>query len=547
MLYWSRRIKAFQSEKSMNAVKGVIGDRNGLELSRSTPSDGSDPIGSSAEPFATQHLLPDLKRHTISGGVITMSAQGAKFVMSLVATVALARLLTPRDFGLIAMVTGVTGFLTVFRHAGLATPTIQREHITQAQVANLFWVNLGVSGLCTLIVAALAPVLAWFYHDSRLIAITLCLSTTFLIGGFRVQHLALLRRQLRFKAIAVIEVGSMALGVAVGIAMALLGFGAWSLVGMSLATELGSFIFTGSLSPWRPSWPSRQSGVRPLLAFGAHQTAASLLFSMARNCDALLIGRFYGAAALGLYSRGGALVIRPLEQFLLPINAVFLPTLSRLQSQPARYRSTFLRLYEAIALVTLFFTSLLLPLSYPLTLVLLGSKWERASVIFGGFTLLAIQIPLANVANWLLTSQGRGKDIFYQTAIASALTVGSFVAGLPFGPVGVAISFSISGLLLRLPILYYNVGRKGPVSTKDLWVRFFWHVPLWIIMFAATWWAQHLVADRPPWMQLLICLPVGAAIGVIFICVARPQRRVALHLGQSLLEFLNKRQKNTTT
>ena len=138
----------------MNAVKGTVGDRNGLELSRTLSSAGSDPIGSSAEPFATQHLLPDLKRHTISGGVITMSAQGAKFVMNLVATVALARLLTPRDFGLIAMVASVTGFLTVFRHAGLATPTIQREHITQAQVANLFWVNLGVSGLCTVIVAA---------------------------------------------------------------------------------------------------------------------------------------------------------------------------------------------------------------------------------------------------------------------------------------------------------------------------------------------------------------------------------------------------------
>src|SRR6476620_10565029 len=186
--------EAFQSEKNMNALKRTVADRNGSELSRSLPADGSDPIGrSSAEPFATQHLLSDLKRHTISGGVITMSAQGAKFAMNLVATVVLARLLTPRDFGLIAMVTGFTAFLTVFRHAGLATPTIQRDHITQAQVTNLFWVNLGVSGLCTVIVAALAPVLAWFYHDSRLISITLCLSTTFLIGGFRVQHLALLR------------------------------------------------------------------------------------------------------------------------------------------------------------------------------------------------------------------------------------------------------------------------------------------------------------------------------------------------------------------
>src|SRR6185503_15841536 len=122
--------------------------------------------------------------------------------------------------GLVAMVTAVTGFLTIFKHAGLATPTIQREQITQAQVSNLFWVNLAVSGVCSLITAALAPVLAWFYHDARLVPITLALSSTFIIGGFRVQHLALLRRQLRFKALAIIDVGSMALGVAVGIVMA---------------------------------------------------------------------------------------------------------------------------------------------------------------------------------------------------------------------------------------------------------------------------------------------------------------------------------------
>ena len=234
------------------------------------------------------------------------------------------------------MVTAVTGFLVVFRHAGLAIPTIQREKITQAQVSNLFWVNLAVSGMCTLIVAALAPVLAKFYRDSQLIPITLALSLTFLVGGFRVQHLALLRRQLRFWSLALIDVGSMAIGTSIGIIMALMHFGAWSLVGLSLGTEIGSFVLTGSVSRWRPDWPSKGSGVRPLLTFGAHQTAASLIFSVARGCDTLLIGRFFGAAAVGLYSRGAALVIRPLEQFLLPINAVFLPALSRLQSQPSQ-------------------------------------------------------------------------------------------------------------------------------------------------------------------------------------------------------------------
>jgi O-antigen/teichoic acid export membrane protein len=526
----------------MNGVTTqVVRDLDESRSDHTVTSPGKDAQTASTSHFGTAHLLSDLKRHTVSGGIVTGAAQIAKFVLNLAATVVLARLLTPRDFGLVAMVTAVTGFLTIFRHGGLATPTIQREHITQAQVSNLFWVNLAVSGLCTLITAALAPVLAKFYHDPRLVPITLALSTTFLIGGFRVQHLALLRRQLRFKALAIIDVGSMALGVAVGIIMALMQFRYWSLVGSSLATELGSFILTGSMSRWRPDWPSRNSGVRPLLAFGMHQTAANLIFSIARNSDTLLIGRVYGAAAVGLYTRGAALVIRPLEQFLMPINAVFLPTLSRLQSHPARYRSTFLRLYEAIALVTLFSSGILLALSHPITLVLLGRKWEPVSVILAGFTFLAMYTPLAYAANWLLTSQGRGKDILYQNSIAAFLTAASFVVGLPFGPVGVAMSFSLSGLLLRLPILYYNVGRKGPVSTRDLWSRFFWHVPLWIVVFSITSATRWLVSDAASWMQLLLCMPVGAIVGAAFICASKPQRSVAIYLWQSLQEFRHRR------
>jgi PST family polysaccharide transporter len=333
----------------------------------------------------------------------------------------------------------------------------------------------------------------------------------------------------------------MALGVAVAIVMALMQFGYWSLVGLSLATEVGSLILTGSMSQWRPQWPSRGSGVRPLLSFGAHQTAGSLIFSIVRSTDTLLIGRFYGAGAVGLYTRGAALVIRPIEQFLLPINAVFLPTLSRLQSYPARYRSTFLRIYEAVALVTFFFSGILLALSHPITLVLLGVKWERVSVILAAFSYLAMYVPLAYVANWLLTSQGRGKDILYQNSIAAFLTAASFVVGLPFGPVGVAMSFSVSGLVLRLPILYYNVGRKGPVSTKDLWSRFFGHLPLWLVVFAVTGGTRWFVADAPSWMQLLICVPVGSVAGAAFICAYLPQRRVAIYLWQSLREFGNKR------
>ncbi|HZD96410.1 MAG TPA: lipopolysaccharide biosynthesis protein, partial [Candidatus Sulfotelmatobacter sp.] len=373
-----------------------------------------------------------------------MSAQGAKFFLNLVSTMILARLLNPRDFGLVAMVMTVTGFLRVFKDAGLSIATVQRERITHAQVSNLFWVNIAVSALGSLIVAGAAPVIARFYHNPRLIGVTLILSTTFIISGSTVQHQALLKRQMRFKALALIEVGSMAIGVLVGVAMAVLGYRYWSLVGSSLSMEIAGLLLTWSVSRWRPQLPVRRSGVGPLVSFGAHRTAGDFLLTVARGTDNLLIGKFYGATAVGLYSRASILLIRPLEQFLGPINAVFMPALCRLQSQPARYRAMFLRLYEVIALMGFLSTGLFLALARPLTLVLLGPKWEETAVIFGGFTVAALCIPLANASTWLLTSQGRGRDILIGQSINSCAVVLSFVAGLPYGPVGVAIAFSVS-------------------------------------------------------------------------------------------------------
>src|SRR5229473_8525800 len=116
------------------------------------------------EHFKTDHLLSNLKGHTISSGAVTMSAQGARFLLSMVSTMILARLLTPRDFGLVAMVTTVTGFLGVFKDAGLSIATVQRERITHAQVSNLFWINIAVSAVSTLVMAVSAPVIARFYH-----------------------------------------------------------------------------------------------------------------------------------------------------------------------------------------------------------------------------------------------------------------------------------------------------------------------------------------------------------------------------------------------
>ena len=499
----------------------------------------SSSLAGNARHFDTEHLLTDLRSRTVSGGLITVVSQGIQFALTLVSTMVLARLLTPRDFGLLAMVWTIMGFLRVFKEAGLSTATVQREGITHAQVSNLFWVNVAVSGLVSALVAAVAPVMAWFYREPRLVGITLVLSINFVLAGLAVQHMALLNRQMRFKVIALIQVASLFTGISAGVIMAWLDYGYWSLVGMNLTTSLVSLLMAWSSLSWRPQLFKRHSGTRSLLHFGANLTAGTFIYSLARGLDGLLIGRFCGTIPLGLYSRAAAMLARPVEQLIAPIEAVVIPALSRLQTQPKVYRQNFIRFYEGIALASFFLTGMFFALSHPLTLVVLGAKWANAAGIFAALSFAALQAPLGSCASWLITSQGRGKDSLVAGWINSIIIAVSFIVGLQFGVQGVAIAYSASCVLLQLPTYFWIVGRSGPVRTTDLWMGLLKHLPVWGVVTSTAWLSLKTVPVSSPFAQLGICVPVSVLAGSGFVCLYAPSRRVVVNLLGTLRELIN--------
>src|SRR5438874_2109864 len=281
------------TENPQNLAGAIAPIDSATRLPRTTEEDRHQ------EHFKTDHLLPNLRQRTISSGLVTAAAQGAQFFLNLGYIMVLARILVPQEFGLVAMVTTVTGFLHIFQDAGLSTATVQRHDITHAQVSNLFWVNVVVGGVTTLLVAASAPAVAWFYREPRLVGITLVLSITFVLASSAVQHIALLNRQMRFKVIAVIDILSMLAGYLTGIGMALSKYGYWALVGASVTQVAIKLVLTWSISRWWPRSPSRNTQTWHLLRFGANITAGSLMYEFARGADSLLIGRFFGAAAVG--------------------------------------------------------------------------------------------------------------------------------------------------------------------------------------------------------------------------------------------------------
>lgn len=503
-----------------------------------TGLDQTEQMGSmsaaNAENFCTDHLVQNLGKHVISGGFVTVAAQGVKFVLNFTSTMVLARLLSPMEFGLVGMVLAVIGLLGLFKELGLSTATVQRETITQDQVSNLFWVNVTLSGIVGILSVAMAPLIAWFYRDSRLTGIMWALSLTFLLTGSTVQHQALLIRQMRFRAIGVIEVASMLAGIVMACCLALYGFAYWSLVGQQLCLASTGLVLTWWTSGWRPTIPKRHSGVAPLLTFGAHLAVSDLVGRLAASSDSILIGRFFGAEPLGLYSRAHVLLARPLEQLLNPLSTVLIPVLSRLQNDPERYRRTYMRAFDTLALAVFPFAALCLVLAEPLVLLMLGPKWKGTVPLFAGFTLVAVSLPLSIAPSWLFMSQGRGRDLLHTYLIAGAVTVGAYLVGLRWGPLGVVLALAVTSLVIRMPILFYLAGRGGPVRSADLWKSFLSHLPCWVAVYAGTTLARTMVGQASPVVQLLVCGPFGLAAGAAVAFALKRPRATAIYSWNTL-------------
>jgi len=411
--------------------------------------------------FAFDQGSSNLKSKTIRGGAITFIAQGIKVTLYVGSTVLLARLLTPSDFGLISMVTGITGFVEAFKDAGLSLATVQREHINQQQVSTLFWINVGLSAFLMALVLALSPFLAMFYHEPRLSLVAAAIGCTFLLGGLTVQHQALLRRNLRFKELAVIDVISLSTGILTAIGMAIVGFHYWALVGMTLVSALTNVIAVWIALPWRPGRPQRGCGVRPLIAFGGSIVTTRFVYSFVTNVPNVLIGWYWGAGAVGLYQKAYSLLTFAIDQIHTPVAAVALSPLSRVQSEPERFRRYFLAGYSIVISFALPVVVISAVFSEEIIRVVLGVQWGGAVGIFRWLAIGSVFVILLNPLGMVLQAAGRAARQVKITLVDSALVTGAYVAGLKYGPLGVAIGFVIVRAIVYVPISYAMLKGTG--------------------------------------------------------------------------------------
>jgi O-antigen/teichoic acid export membrane protein len=413
--------------------------------------------------------MKDLKERAIRGGVAKVFAQTANFALRIVSVVVLSRLLDPKDFGVVAMVTAVTGIYGLFTTAGLSSATIQRMTVSDEQVSTLFWINMLIGTALAACCLATAPVLVSFYHEPRLFWITVAVATGFLFNAAGVQHSALLERQLRYFALSQIEIFAQLTSVAVGTGMAIAGLGYWSLVGVAIVPQAVATACFWAVTGWIPGRPRRGIGIRPMLHFGGTITLNGIVMYVAYNLEKVLLGRFWGADALGIYGRAYQLSNIPTENLNSAVGVVAFSALSRLQDDPQRLKSYFLKGYSLVVSMTLPITIFSALWADDIVLVLLGPKWNDAAVIFRLLAPTILIFGMINPLAWLLMSTGLQQRSLRIALVMAPMIIAAYIAGLPYGPQGVAFAYSGVMTLLLVPVVVWAL-HGTVVSPKDLFL-----------------------------------------------------------------------------
>jgi PST family polysaccharide transporter len=414
-------------------------------------------------PFDPDLVEASLKWRSLHGAIVTLGSQAAKLVLQFASLIVLARLLDPEQFGIVAMVSPVFGFVQVFNDLGLTQAVVQRREVNAPQLTNLFWISILVSLSLAALLASVSPLLGLLYHEPRLVAVNCVMAGLILINGLNLQQTALLNRRMRFSAIAMIEIGASLASVAAGIFFAMQGAGYWAIVLAQVAFSLCYTVLIWSCSDWRPSLPTREVDVYSIVRFGSHITGSNVIGYLNSAADNMMVGAAYGSVALGLYDRSYRLVVVPLQQVVAPIGRVALPLLARLHGSDERFRRAYLQMIQAIMCSAIPGLVFAIIASKPLIMTLLGEKWADITPIFVWMCISAITMPVVFGMFWLLISQGRSLEQLRYGTITAGLSILAYAAGLPWGVIGVVKSAAFYCWVFQAPFLVWVSTRSGCV------------------------------------------------------------------------------------
>jgi len=466
-----------------------------------------------------------------------MASQAIRLVIQIGTMVLLSRLLSPGEYGLVAMVLPFVALIVLLQEAGVPMVTIMRQDITPEQASDLFWLNIALGAALGAVLAISAPFIAGFYNDERLQLIVYAFAAMMIPAAISVQHRSLLQKSMNFRLLAVIDVVNQFSAAALTVVAAWYGMGYWALVLQTACLYLLQIPLFWSAYPWRPGRPRGFSQVGHLIRASGHFAGFNILNFFSRNIDNVLIGKFSGEVALGLYGRAYNLMLAPVSQINAAVSQVATPLLSRLAQDPQRYHNAYRQILEKLLLASMPGMVVLTAAAEPVTLLMMGSAWRDVAPILSALSLAALVQPLNSSTGWLFISQGRSRDLLHWGFIGPPLQVGAIILGLPWGPVGVAVSYAAVNLLVVTPLLWFRVS-NSLFSAWDAVVTVFPFAMGSVISGVPLYLAHEFLATIHPFQAVTLALVWTYTVQLIVLIALPRYRHVAVSISELTLEIV---------
>lgn len=450
----------------------------------------------------------DLTRRTAVGMAWAYGSYAGGRLLVLVATAILARLLTPEEFGLVALALAFTAFLDMLKDFGVAEALIIVDEDDLDDKADTAFVIMIVCGVLLVgVTAVLGPLTADLYDEPDLTLIVPVLGVSLLLRSIGLTHYALSQKMLDFRTRTKAELADVIVRGVVGVGLALSGAGAWSLV-LGYVAGTAAMTLTLWLSvAWRPRFKPQRAHLRELLGFGGALTGVSLMGAILGNVDKLIIGAALGAAPLGLYTLASRLPELLIINLSIVAGQVLFPAFASVDREALR--DAFLTSLRYAALVGLPLAAFLGVLAEPLILAAFGDQWLDAVGVMQLFVLYALSSPITLVCGTVFKARGRGALLLRMSIFQVALVIPSILLVAERGIVAVAIVHAaVSGIIVvvSLVVAMRMLGaRVGPVA-HALWPPTFAALAL----AAACWGVDHLIGGE--WLVIAVAAAIGAPL-----------------------------------
>jgi len=477
-----------------------------------------------------------LKQQSIEGVKSTATSHTVISLLTFAQLLVLTRLLTPSDFGLMAMINVVLGLCSLFGDAGISSFIIHKQEELRDTISSIFWINVSLAlGLCGLLWIA-TPTIAQYFGEREIGMLLPLAAPILLLNSLGQPFQGLLEKDLRFALLARLEIGSTVFGVLGAIVLAALGFGAVSFIGgayANLGARTAGLVWAGR-KLWRPRFPTIAGTDCQALWFGFRLLGQRVANYGAANVDFFLIGSFLGAQPLGYYTLAYNIANLPSTRVNAVVSRVLFPTFARIQDDLTRLRRGYLRMQELTALVNfplLFGMVVVAPLAIPL---LFGASWQPTVPLLQILSVVGIGRAVSGTIGPLLLARGRTDLGLKWSLMIVAIQVPGLLAGILIGDViGVAIAFALLQALyafLNYPFLVRSlIGPSLREYLMAMWPALWMSLTMATVTFAA----KALLLELPPPVLLPLCVTIGGLVYLVLVWLL--ERKQLTELAQLIL------------